>query len=39
MNIAIVRRNGLGDFIAGTLPMYYCMKEDNIGGETDFFFF
>lgn len=39
MNIAIVRRNGLGDFIAGTLPMYYCMKEDNIGGKNRFFLF
>ena len=27
-NIAIVRRNGLGDFIAGTVPLYNCMVED-----------
>lgn len=27
--IAIVRRNGLGDFIAGAIPLYNCMLEEN----------
>lgn len=35
--VAIVRRNGLGDFIAGTVPLYNYIVENKIFEQRMFF--
>ena len=35
--VAIVRRNGLGDFIAGTVPLYNYIVENKIFERQMFF--
>ena len=37
-NIAIVRRNGLGDFIVGAIPLYNCILENSRESYVFYFF-